>query len=310
VTVRATVRNATDAAAALIQGSHDHVVGVERNGKRYSGAPETVEDHWRSAGRIKQLEFAAIVDFAERVDLSRIPVVKEALEMNTGFLDAAKERRSELRIGGAMQKYAGLGISGESAQTKVQFIAALAVEARMSGLDRPVMACAGSGNQGLVATIPVVEAARAVAASEERLLRALTLSYLTTIYIKTYTGLLSPICGCGVAAAVGAGCGMVFLLDGDTAQIEAQIGNMTGTMAGIICDGAKSGCAFKALMAIGLAVDSAYLSLENVSIPSGEGITGPDVVGSLKNLQRITEDGMASMDATIIGVIEDKQSED
>jgi L-cysteine desulfidase len=306
ITVRANVCSGADAASALIQGSHDHVVGVELNGKPYRGAPKEAEDHWHHAEQIKTLDFSTIVDFAREVDLSRVPVVEQALEMNTRFLKVALEKLPELKIGGAMQKYADLGTSGKDLAAKVQFIAALAVEARMGGLDRPVMACAGSGNQGLVATIPVAETAKALRARDELVLRALVLSYLTTIYVKTFTGLLSPICGCGVAAAVGAGCGMVFLLGGDTAQIEAQIRNMTGTMAGIICDGAKSGCAFKALMAIGLAVDSAYLSLENVSIPAGDGIAGRDVVDGLKNLQRITEEGMSGMDATVIQVMEGK----
>jgi L-cysteine desulfidase len=176
----------------------------------------------------------------------------------------------------------------------------------MKGLDLPVMACAGSGNMGLVATIPVVETGKIVDASDETVLRALALSYLSTIYIKAYTGLMSPVCGCGVAAAVGAGCGMVFLLGGDVLQIEAQINNMVGTMAGIICDGAKSGCALKALMAVGLAVESAYLSLENVRIPSTDGIVGGQVVDTLENLQRIIEAGMSSMDTAIVDVMEKK----
>ena len=174
----------------------------------------------------------------------------------------------------------------------------------MKGLDLPVMACAGSGNQGLVATIPVAEVARTIGASEEQLLRALVLSYLTTIYIKTFTGVLSPICGCGVAAAVGAGCGIIFLLGGEISQIEAQINNMVGAMAGIICDGAKSGCALKALMAVGLALDSSCLSMENVRIPSGDGITGSEVLDTLRNLQKIIENGMPTMDAAIIEIMD------
>jgi L-cysteine desulfidase len=157
-----------------------------------------------------------------------------------------------------------------------------------------------------VATIPVVETAKIVNVSDESLMRALALSYLTTIYIKTYMGILSPVCGCGVAAAVGAGCGIVFLLGGELSQIEAQINNMVGTMAGIICDGAKSGCALKALMAVGLAVESAYLSLEDVRIPSTDGIVGDGVVDTLENLQRIIEAGMSSMNSAIVEVMETK----
>jgi len=134
----------------------------------------------------------------------------------------------------------------------------------------------------------------------------LALSYPSTIYIKTYTGLLSPVCGCGVAAAVGAGSGMVFLMGGDLSQLEAQINNMIGTMAGIICDGAKSGCSLKALMAVGLAVDTSYLSMENVQIPAKDGIMGKDVRDTLRNLQKIIDVGMSSMDGAIVDVMEKK----
>jgi L-cysteine desulfidase len=205
-----------------------------------------------------------------------------------------------------MEKYGETRQTGESLSFKAQFITALAVEARMKGLDLPVMACAGSGNQGLVATIPVVEMAGRLNSPEQRLLRALALSYLTTIYIKSFTGLLSPICGCGVAAAVGAGCGIVFLMGGEVSQIEAQINNMIGAMAGIICDGAKSGCSLKALMAVGLAMDSSYLSIEGVRIPSQDGIMGKDVLETLGNLQQILETGMATMDTAIVRIMESK----
>ena len=309
ILIRSRVRNSRDEASAVIRGSHDHLVGVEKNGKLYKGATEPGENFWHLAQRIKRVKYSAIIDFVRDVDVRELSIVKQAMEMNVKFAKEAGKRPSFFRIGKVMEKYADQEVTSKNLPAKVRLITALAVEARMRGLDLPVMTCAGSGNQGLVATIPVVETAKIVDASEEHLLRALALSYLTTLYIKTFTGLLSPICGCGVAAAVGAGCGMVFLLGGDVSQIEAQINNMVGTMAGIICDGAKSGCALKALMAVGLAVDSAYLSIENVRIPSTDGIVGKEVVDTLRNLQRITETGMSSMDGAIVEIMEEKEGQ-
>jgi L-cysteine desulfidase len=306
IMIRSTVCDDMDEASAVIRGSHDHVVGVGRNGKPYNGAPEPDEDYGSLAQRIKTLKYNAILDFIREVDPSELPILRQAMEMNMHFAEEAKKGGPSLKIGKVMEKYAGQGLTGNDLPAKAQFVTALAVEARMKGLDLPVMACAGSGNQGLVATIPVVETAKIVDVSDESLMRALALSYLTTIYIKTYMGILSPVCGCGVAAAVGAGCGIVFLLGGELSQIEAQINNMVGTMAGIICDGAKSGCALKALMAVGLAVESAYLSLEDVRIPSTDGIVGDGVVDTLENLQRIIEAGMSSMNSAIVEVMETK----
>jgi len=305
--IRARVRSGNDRASALIQGNHDHLVGVEKNGIPYQGASISDEDLWKLSKEIKSLRYGVLVEYARTTDLAELPIIRQALKMNIDFSEEARMRASSLKIGQAGETYAGQSMFQKELSAKAQYITAIAVQARMRGLDLPVMACAGSGNQGLVATIPVVEIAKGILASEEHLLRALILSYLTTIYIKTFTGVLSPICGCGIAAAVGAGCGIVFLLGGEVSQIEAQISNMVGAMAGIICDGAKSGCAFKALMAVGLAVDSAYLSMENVRIPSGDGIMGQEVTDTLINLQKIVEDGMSSMNTAIVQVMESKK---
>jgi L-cysteine desulfidase len=305
--IKARVLKVSDEAAALIQGSHDHLVGVERNGKPFSGAPVSERDFWKQVEEIKTLKYRSLVEFVQKMNLEEIPILGQAMKMNMDFAEEAQKRLSSLKIGQVMKRYGDMGAKGEDLSKKIQFLTALAVEARMSGLDLPVMACAGSGNQGLVATLPVVDIAKRIGASEVQLLRGLALSYLTTIYVKTYTGLLSPICGCGVAAAVGAGCGIVFLLGGGESQIEAQINNMVGAMAGIICDGAKSGCSLKALMAVGLAVDSSYLSMENVQIPAKDGIMGKDVMETLRHLQEIIEGGMSSMDAAIVKVMETKR---
>ena len=310
ILILARVRDSRSEASAVIRGSHDHVVGVQKNGQPYNGAPGPGEDYVSLAEQVKNITYGDIFQFVKEVEVQGLPIVRQAMEMNVHFAQEAGKRLPSLRMGKVMERYAGQAPTGKDSPTKAQFLTAIAVEARMRGLDLPVMACAGSGNQGLVATIPVVETAKVVGASDESLLKALALSYLTTIYIKAFTGLLSPVCGCGVAAAVGAGCGMVFLQGGDISQIEAQITNMVGTMAGIICDGAKSGCALKALMAVGLAVDSAYLSLEDVRIPSTEGVVGDYVLDTLKNLQRIIETGMPTMDAAIIEVMEEKKPAD
>ncbi|MCX5825222.1 MAG: L-serine ammonia-lyase, iron-sulfur-dependent, subunit alpha [Deltaproteobacteria bacterium] len=304
ILIRAKVRSGNEEASAVIQGSHDHLVGVQKNGNPYPGAPISGQDLCKLSDDIKSLRYGDLVKYARTVDLEELPIIRQALQMNVHFCEEAQKGASSQKIGSVVEKYAKQKDFHVDLSAKAQFVTALAVEARMKGLDLPVMTCAGSGNQGLVATIPVVEIAKNIRSSEESLLRALVLSYMTTIYIKTFTGILSPICGCGVAAAVGAGSGIVFLLSGGVSQIEAQVNNMVGAMAGIICDGAKSGCAFKALMAVGLAVDSSYLSMENVRIPSGDGIMGKEVLDTLKNLQKIVEDGMSSMDTAIIEIMD------
>jgi L-cysteine desulfidase len=307
IMIQTRVRSRTNRALAIIQGSHDHVVEVQRNGNPYKGSPPREEDLEKLSEQMKRLKYRDLFDFVKSMDVEEYPIVRKAMEMNIHFAEEARKMHPSLGIGKIMGKFNGNQGGDKGLSAKAWHITALAVEARMRGLDLPVMACAGSGNQGLVATIPVVETAKAVDASDDHLLRALTLSYLTTIYIKTYTGVLSPICGCGIASAVGAGCAVVFLLGGGLTQIEAQINNMVGTMAGMICDGAKAGCSLKALMSVEWAMESAHLCIENYRISHAEGIVGKEVEDTLRNLEQIIETGMASMDAVIVKVMERKE---
>jgi len=304
------IRSHANEAGAVIRGSHDHVVSVERNGKLCHAISFQEEEIGEIYERVKGIDYRTLVEFVKTMNVAEYAIIQQAMDTNMRFAEKAMEDVSSLEMGRVMEKHEESMANEKRLPSRIQHITAIAVEARMRGLDLPVMACAGSGNQGLVSTIPVVEVAKTLMASREHLLRALGLSYLTTIYIKAYTGLLSPVCGCGLAAAVGAGCGIVYLLGGDAEQIEAQINNMVGTMAGMICDGAKSGCSLKALMAVGLAVDSAYLSLANVRIPETEGIMGKGVLETLKNLQRIIEAGMPTMDSVIVELMEARELKD
>jgi L-cysteine desulfidase len=307
IMIQARIRSRTNRALAIIQGSHDNVIEVQRNGNPYKGSPPREGDLEKLSDQMKGLKYRDLFDFVKSMDVEEYPIIRKAMEMNIHFAEETQKMDPSPGIGKIIGKFNRDQGVEKGLSAKAWQITALAVEARMSGLDLPVMACAGSGNQGLVATIPVVETAKAVGASDDHLLRALMLSYLTTIYIKTYTGVLSPICGCGIASAVGAGCAVVFLLGGGLTQVEAQINNMVGTMAGMICDGAKSGCSLKALMSVEWAMESAHLSMGDYRISPAEGIVGKEVEDTLRNLEQIIEAGMASMDEAIVKVMERKE---
>lgn len=84
----------------------------------------------------------------------------------------------------------------------------------MSGCELPVVINSGSGNQGLAASLPVIEYAKELKCSKERLYRALVLSNLIAIHLKTGLGRLSAYCG-AVSAGSGAGCGIAWLKGAD-----------------------------------------------------------------------------------------------
>ena len=179
----------------------------------------------------------------------------------------------EMAKAGISSKYSkalSRGISNKDMNYKdyAKFLTATASYARMTGYPLPVMSCAGSGNHGITAILPVVAVGEKKQLDEEKIIRAVTLSLLVTIYVKSYTGVLSPVCGCGVAAGVGASAGIAYLLDGNLEQIQGAIKNMIGTLAGIICDGGKPGCAFKLSISTDAAIESALIAFNGVVISS------------------------------------------
>ena len=157
-----------------------------------------------------------------------------------------------LMVGKKLKEFVDKGILSDDIMNRAMSLTAAASDARMAGSVLPVMSNSGSGNQGLTATLPIYSVALRLKSSDEQLARALVLSHLIAIQIKTYLGRLSALCGCVVAAA-GAGCGICYLMGGGEKEMEYTIKNMVGNVTGMICDGAKSGCALKVSSGVGSA---------------------------------------------------------
>ena len=189
--------------------------------------------------------------------------------------------------------------------TEAMMLTAAASDARMAGIKMPVMSSNGSGNHGLTAILPIVAYNNKFPQSEERLAKALAISHLITGYIKNYTGRLSAVCGCGVAASTGSAAGISWLMDGDMTHIKGAIENMIANLSGMICDGAKAGCALKLSSAASAAVQSAIIANQNCFVPSKNGIVGSSVEESIQNLGRVSDKGMTVTDEVIINVMDD-----
>ena len=184
-------------------------------------------------------------------------------------------------------------------------ITAAASDARMAGCVLPAMSNSGSGNQGITVTMPVVAVAEKIGASEEQLIRALTLSHLIAIHIKTNLGRLSALCGCVVASS-GAASGITYLMGGNYEQVCSSLKNMVGNITGMVCDGAKVGCALKVATGVSCAVQSSMLSLENICISSNDGIIDDCIEKTIKNLGVIGSEGMCETDKIMIEIMVNK----
>ena len=182
-------------------------------------------------------------------------------------------------------------------------MAAAAADARMSGSTLPVMTICGSGNQGITAILPIVAAVRAKGGGEEMMYRCLALSCLITIHVKRYIGKLSALCGCGMGSSIGVCCGLVYMWGGGLYQIKSAIRNMTADVSGIICDGAKAGCALKIGTVISSAFQCAMVAMKNYSAGDLDGIVSDDVESTIRNLGELGNRGMAETDKVILDMM-------
>lgn len=299
--IRAVCTAGSDRAETVIQRSHTNIVMITHNGARlYLQKEECSRSPESTLG--SSLRVKDIYKYIQEAPLSDLAFLKESVDMN---LAIARQGLSEsYGLGVGKQAIEALS-SPEKAdmEQKAVALAAAAADARMAGCSLPVMSTTGSGNQGITATVPVAVAAQELQKSEEEMLRAVALSQLITIHIKSHLGKLSALCGCAIAAGIGAACGIAYLQGGKQIQIESAIRNMVADISGLICDGAKYGCALKIATSVSSAFRCASLAVHNVTASGNDGIVDEDVEQTIQNLASLGNQGMADTDKVILNMM-------
>ena len=251
------------------------------------------------------LSMRQVYDYAMNVPLSEVEFLWQAAEMNIAAAEVSFGGSYGHGLGRMLRDEAKSAVFGDTLFTKILSYTSGACDARMSGAMVPVMSNSGSGNQGISATVPVVVFGRAHNASREELLRALTLSHLTVIYIKRSLGRLSALCGC-VVAATGSSCGITCLMGGGYEEVTYAVKNMVANLTGMICDGAKPSCSLKVTSGVATAVLSAALAMDHRHTTSLEGIIDDDVDCCIRNLTTIGRTGMRETDKLILKIMTEK----
>ena len=195
-----------------------------------------------------------------------------------------------------------LDMEGDNLRVKAKAMAAAGSDARMNGCEQPVVINSGSGNQGITSSVPVIVYARAMEVGEEKMLRALTLSNLTTIHEKTPIGRLSAYCG-AVSAGAGAGAGIAYLCGGDYDVIAHTVVNALAIVSGIVCDGAKASCAAKIATAVEAGIFGYNMYIRGQEFYGGDGIVAKGIETSLKNVGRLGKEGMKETNEEIIKIM-------
>lgn len=286
-------------ARAVIQGTHTHVLLVEKDGQ-----PLRTDRCQESESRdMPAITLESVYAFATTVSQADLEFLDEIIRVNTRIACEGLARDYGLCVG------RHLASSPDAAQ-QVIAVTAAAADARMSGCQLPVMTNMGSGNQGITASLPVIETAHLLGASHEQLLRALAISELVAMEVKTHIGRLSALCGCSIAAAIGAASAMVFLRGGNFEQIAYAVNMMVGDVTGIICDGAKPGCALKIATAVSAAQRAAVLALSLEHTVQPYGIVSSDVEATIQNLGTLGRDGMGNANDVVLRMMLDGQHDE
>ena len=301
------VRKGEQMAQATIMDEHTKFVeGNEAKGERREVKGERLE------AKGEALTLRRVYDFAMEVDTHDITFLKEGAEMNTAAAETSFADQYGHGLGRLLRAHTLTAtpemekLFGNTLFTKIISYTCGACDARMSGAMVQVMSNSGSGNQGISCSIPVYLYAKENHCTEEQMLRALALSNLTVIYIKQSLGRLSALCGC-VVAATGSAAGITYLMGGNYEEITYAIKNMIANISGMICDGAKPGCALKVTSGVATAIFSAYLAMQHSYADSTEGIVEDDIDRTIRNLTRIGHDGMQVTDDLILDIMTHKQ---
>ena len=247
------------------------------------------------------LSVREIYDFACTADYEDIAFILEDRTLNLALAREGLEGNYGLRVGKAIRENQ-LEVFGDDLMSFAMGLTAAASDARMAGCTLPAMSNSGSGNQGITVSMPIIAYALKYGIGDEPLARALILSNLVAIHIKGFLGKLSALCGC-VVASTGSACGIVFLQGGTYEQVCAAIKNMVGNITGMVCDGAKVGCAMKVASGVSSAVQSAVLALRGTCIPSTDGIIEDDIEKTIRNLGAIGSVGMQATDRMILDIM-------
>lgn len=293
-----------DCATAVIAAGHTNFVYEERNGNVLLDKRQCLGGNGNEEGDI-QLDMKTVWEFATTAPVGEIDFILKTRDYNLRAAEESKKGNYGHCLGKTIDRPLSHGIFGKTIFSHIISQTALACDARMGGAMIPVMSNSGSGNQGICATNPVAVYAQENENTEEELVRALTLSHLTAIYIKQSLGKLSALCGC-VVASIGSSCGIVYLMGGDYTRVCHAVKNMIANLTGMICDGAKPSCSIKICSGVSSALLSALLSMEGEHVTAAEGIIDQDVDRSIQNLTSIGKEAMTSTDDMVLSIMTSK----
>lgn len=318
VYIRTELETDRGTAVVVVSGAHDRVVSMLLNGRELmaeesragagGGAGGDVERIEELLERLREMDMEDIVELTESLPADRCASLLEGVMINKAAAETGLEKRAGMGTGAALMDLIEAGILGGGVVNRVKALAAAGSDARMGGEMVPIKGCGGSGNHGIAFFLTTGLGLELMEKGRKRGIdRSLALGLLLVQYIKAYTGLLTPICGVTVCASAASAAALVYGLGGSPRQMLAAVKLIDGNIAGILCDGAKHGCALKVATSAGSAVEAALMAMEGIAIPDTDGIVGVTLKESLSNIRRLQDDGMEGADRTMLTLLLEKE---
>ena len=296
--ITVTVYHGDDWASVRIVNYHTNIVHIARNGEVLLDIPVEGEGEAGLTDR-SCLNLADILDFAESVDIADIKsVLDRQIQYNSAIAEEGLRGNYGSNIGSVLLRTYG----DDNVMVRAKAMAAAGSDARMNGCEMPVVINSGSGNQGMTTSLPVIEYAKELKVSDEKLYRALALANLTTIHQKTSIGRLSAFCG-AVSAGAGAGAGIAYLMGTDLDGISHTVANAIATTGGIVCDGAKASCASKIATAVEAGILGYNMHVQGQNFQPDDGLVGDTPEETIANIGRLGKEGMKGTNEEIIKIM-------
>ena len=291
----------------IISGTHENIILLEQNKTVVfaSGSEEQTNsgDLLKERKALADSSFSEIWHNIEDLSADVRELMLKGIDINLKVAKAGLTHEGKLNIGNIYNKLIQDGWMGNDVTNRAKSLTSAAVDARMSGCNLPVMTSAGSGNQGLTISLPLHVLSEHIKCGEKKLSEALAISHGITSILKHHSGTLSAMCGCVVCSGIGLTAGITYLLGGNIDDATAAINNMVGGITGIICDGAKVGCAIKLTCAVDSAFQAAMMAMNGLKLPVSNGVLGKTIEESLANIGLIAAPGMIQTDDQILSIM-------
>lgn len=294
-----TLRAGNNHVKLRISDYHTHIVYIEKNGEVLFQSGEVLSDSARDMLTDRScLSVEGVLDFASTCNLEDVrALIERQIDYNYAIAEEGMRHSWGANIGSVLKEHYGVGI-----YSRARYMAAAGSDARMSGCEMPVIIVSGSGNQGITASVPVVEYAKELNVSRDQMVRAVLLSDLLTIHLKTGIGRLSAYCG-AVSAGCSAGAAIAYLHGGGFREIAHTLVNSLAIVSGMICDGAKASCAAKISAAVDAGLVGYSMFRSGQQFRGGDGIVTKGVEETIRNIGRLGRLGMRETDHEIIRIM-------